>query len=214
MTGVSRRVRAPLAALGAAAVGLALAALVEGASAGPTWLLLVGLTATAGALTALGAVAEGGRDGEGAAGLRPGGPQAYAPALVHSVRVVHRDTGRLLLDPEHPGGVCVVDLTVVPEGRRPFRVEVRHSGDARGLRGLERQGRAVVRYDPRQPWRVALPGRADPVPPEWLARAERLDPAAVRPAQGPPRGLPPGLGVLAAGVLVAAVVLLVVHVVG
>ncbi|MVO87727.1 hypothetical protein GPA10_23950 [Streptomyces sp. p1417] len=183
--------------LGAAVVGLAFAALAEGVVDGPGWLLYVGLTTTAFALTLLGAVAEHGHGGA-ASGLRPGGPRAYAPALVHSVRSVHGESGRLVLDPRATGALFAFDLTVVPEGRRPFRVEVRHPLD---VQDLLHRGRAVVEYDPRQPWRVVLPDRP---PHEWLARAERLDEDVAATAGGSPRGLPPGAHVLVTGALVAA----------
>ncbi|GHC52311.1 hypothetical protein [Streptomyces flavofungini] len=203
-----RRLLAPEVLLGAVAVGFALGALAEGVLDGPTWLLVVGLTATAVALSCLGAVAERGQGGGVAAGLRSGGPRAYAPALVHSVRAVHRDTGQLVLDPQAAGSLFAFDLTVVPEGRRPFRVEVRHPLD---VQDLLHRSRAVVEYDPRQPWRVVLPNRP---PPEWAARAQRLDPEAAHTTEGPPAGLPPGAHVLVTGAVVAAGLLGVLHLAG
>ncbi|WP_051852272.1 hypothetical protein [Streptomyces aureocirculatus] len=194
--------------LGAAVVGLAFAALAEGVIDGPSWLLYVGLTATSFALVLLGAVAEHGYGGA-ASGLRSGGPRAYAPALVHSVRSVHQGTGRLVLAPRAaPSALFAFDLTVVPEGRRPFRVEVRHPLD---VQDLSHRGRAVVEYDPRRPWRVVLPDRP---PREWLARAERLDEESARTAGGPPRGLPPGAHVLVTGAVVAAGLVGVLHLTG
>ncbi|MET7512040.1 hypothetical protein ABZS88_00925 [Streptomyces sp. NPDC005480] len=59
-----------------------------------------------------------------------------------------------------------------------------------------RRDRAVVEYDPKQPWRVVV--TAGP-PGEWRARALRLDPAAGTKTGGSARGLPPGLPVLDTG---------------
>ncbi|WJV50498.1 hypothetical protein [Streptomyces flavofungini] len=198
MMRAARRLLAPDTLLGAAAVGLAFGALAEGVIDGPTWLLVVGLTATAATFLCLGAVAERGQSAGIAAGLRSGGPRAYAPALVHTVRAVHRDTGQLALDPQAAGSLFAFDLTVVPEGGRPFRVEVRHPLD---VQDLLHRGHAVVEYDPRQPWRVVLPDRP---PAEWAARARRLDPEAAHTTEGPPAGLPPGAHLLVAGAVVAA----------
>ncbi|MFD5697131.1 hypothetical protein [Streptomyces lasiicapitis] len=194
--------------LGTAVVGLAFAALAEGVLDGPTWLLVVGLTTTALALLCLGAVAERGQGGGVALGLRSGGPRAYAPAVVHSVRAVQRETGRLVLDAQAADSVFAFDLTVVPEGRRPFRVEVRHPLD---VQGLLHRGRAVVEYDPRQPWRVVVPNHP---PGEWVARAARLDAEAAHGTEGPPVGVPPGARVLVTGVVVAVGLVGVLHLAG
>ncbi|MEV0263965.1 hypothetical protein AB0I49_21855 [Streptomyces sp. NPDC050617] len=205
MTRATRLVRqffSPVALLTAVPVGAAFAALVRGAAEGPFWLLLTGLTVSALALFFLGGVAESGQGGRALA-LRPGGPRAYAPALVNSVRAVHKETGQSVIDPRDPKSVFAFDLTVVPEepGLPAYRVEVCHPLDLQDL--LHREW-AVVEYDPRQPWRVVVPN--DP-PREWLARAQRLDPETVRATGGPLRGLPAGSQILVLGAVAAGVFL-------
>ncbi|MEU7042737.1 hypothetical protein AB0A77_16965 [Streptomyces varsoviensis] len=189
-----RQLFSPLALLAAVPVAAALTALVRGAAGGPFWLLLIGLTTSALALAFLGGVAES-RQGGRAAELRARGPRAYAPALVNSVRAVHKETGTTVFDPGDPKSVFAFDLTVVPEGRPPYRVEVHHPLD---LQNLLHRTSAVVEYDPRQPWRVVVPNNP---PGEWLARAQRLDPEAVRAAGGPLRAWPAGFQILAMAVV-------------
>ncbi|MFE7121088.1 hypothetical protein ACFU99_37230 [Streptomyces sp. NPDC057654] len=205
MTRATRLVRqffSPVALLTAVPVGAAFAALVQGTVEGPFWLLLTGLTVSALALFFLGGVAESGQ-GDRAHALRPGGPRAYAPALVNSVRAVHKETGQAVIDPRDQKSVFAFDLTVVPEDPHlaPYRVEIRHPLD---LQNLLHRKCAVVEYDPRQPWRVIVPN--DP-PREWMARAQRLDPEAVGVTGGPARGLPAGSQILVLGAVAAGVFL-------
>ncbi|WP_459246646.1 hypothetical protein [Streptomyces youssoufiensis] len=70
-----------------------LAALACGALFGPRWLLLTGLFTGSLTLAVLGVVGERDTGKDAAWPLRPDGPRAYAPALVHGVRAVDRATG-------------------------------------------------------------------------------------------------------------------------
>ncbi|MEV0279366.1 hypothetical protein AB0I22_23670 [Streptomyces sp. NPDC050610] len=203
MTPATRFVRqffSPVALLTAVPVGAAFAALVRGAVEGPFWLLLIGLSVTSLALAFLGGVAESGQHGR-AVELRAGGRRAYAPALVNSVRAVHKDTGRTVLDPRDQKTVFAFDLTVVPDDMPAYRVEVRHPLD---LQDLLHRKYGVVEYDPRHPWRVVVPNNP---PGEWTARAQRLDPETVRPASGPSPALPAGSQILVLGAVVAGLFL-------
>ncbi|MFE0172848.1 hypothetical protein ACFWZ2_11065 [Streptomyces sp. NPDC059002] len=193
---------------GAAVVAVALATLAQGLIGGTTWVLLTGLTATALVLTVLGGLADDGYGPGVAAGLRSGGPRAYAPAVVHSVHAEERRTGAAVLDGRDRNSVFVFDLTVVPDEGPAYRVAVRHPLD---LQDLLHRDRAVVEYDPQQPWRVVL---ANDPPRTWLARAQRLDEETARVAPGPARGLPPGAHVLATGAVLAALLVVLVRLAG
>ncbi|MFE6779858.1 hypothetical protein [Streptomyces sp. NPDC057702] len=205
-----RRYLAPHLLLGIALTGVVFAALGHGALFGPRWLLLVGLVAGSLTLAAFGALAERDTTRDAAWPLRSEGPRAYAPALVHGVRAVSRVDGRPAADPHAQSSVFEFDLTVVPpEGRPPYRVRVRNPVDVQDL--LHRD-RAVVQYDPGQPWRVIIPSNP---PAEWRARAARLDPAHLASArQLHPAGLPPAAPILALGLTAAAAFLALVRLAG
>ncbi|MFH8516382.1 hypothetical protein ACH4CE_14935 [Streptomyces gelaticus] len=196
-----------LTVVSALGTGLALAALVQGATDGPRWLLVLALPVTALALTAYGKAAEDMQSGVAAPGLRSGGPRAFAPAVVNGVKAVNKENGRTAVDGQAVKSVFAFDLTVVTDELPPYRIEVRHPLD---LQGLLHRSRAVVEYDPEQPWRVVVP---DNPPPEWLARAERLVPPTgeVKRRAG---GVPAGFHSLVSGVVIAAVLLVLVRVLG
>ncbi|WP_327350023.1 hypothetical protein OG772_33205 [Streptomyces sp. NBC_01321] len=187
--------------------GLALAAVVQGAVDGPRWLLMLALLVTALALTAYGRAAEDMKSGIAAPGLRSGGPRAFAPAVVNGVKAVNKENGRPVADGQAVKSVFAFDLTVVTDELPPYRIEVRHPLD---LQGLLHRSRAVVEYDPEQPWRVVIPNNP---PREWLARANSLVPptAEVKRRAG---GVPAGFRALASGVVIAAVLLVLVRVLG
>ncbi|QEU96095.1 hypothetical protein [Streptomyces kanamyceticus] len=208
LTSSVRRFVAPPALAGALVVAAALATLAQGIIGGTTWVLLVGLTATAVVLALLGSLADSGYGPGVASGLRSGGPRAHAPAVVHGVRAVHRSTGAAVVDGQRQSSVFVFDLTVVPDEGPAFRVAVRHPLDVQGL--LHRT-RAVVEYDPEQPWRVILPN--DP-PRPLLARAQLLDDEAAHGASRPARGLPPGAHPLVTGAILAALLTVLVRLAG
>ena len=177
-------------------LGGSLATLVQGALDGPLLLLVLGISLTVAVLVFLGAIAES-RQANVAGELRAGGPRAYAPAVVNSVRAEHKESGKPLPDGRDRHSVFVFDLTVAPEGRQPYRVRIAHPLDLQGLLG---RSWAVVEYDPRQPWRAMLPARP---PREWEARAARLvlmEKVTARPV-GP--RLPAGAEVLFVGVPLA-----------
>ncbi|MEV5978621.1 hypothetical protein [Streptomyces sp. NPDC052114] len=203
-----RRFLAPPVLLGAVVVAAALATLAQGILGGTTWVLFVGLTGTALVLAVLGDFADTGHGPGTASGLRSGGPRAHAPAVVHSVRAVHKRSGAAVADGRAQSSVFAFDLTVVPEDAPAYRVVVRHPLD---VQGLLHRNRAVVEYDPEQPWRVVVPN--DP-PRVWLARAQRLDDTAAHTAEGPARGLPAGAHVLVTGVVLAALLTAAVRLVG
>ncbi|MFD7491250.1 hypothetical protein ACFV8T_02360 [Streptomyces sp. NPDC059832] len=187
-------------------IGLSFAALVQGAVDGPRWLLLTGIPATALILAILGGVAEPLRAGIAMSGLRSGGPRAFAPAVVNGVRTVDKKTGRPVLDGRSVKSVFAFDLTVMPDGLPAYRVQVCHPLDVQGLLG---RSRAVVEYDPEQPWRVVIPNNP---PREWLARANSVSPPAeVKDRTG---GLPAGFWTLVTGVACAAVLLVLVRLLG
>ncbi|MFD8747457.1 hypothetical protein [Streptomyces sp. NPDC059616] len=98
------------------------------------------------------------------------------------------------------------DLTVMPDGLPAYRMRVCHPLD---LQGLLHKSRAVVEYDPEQPWRVVV---AENPPREWLARANAATPPAV--VKEPSTGIPTGLWTLLMGVGLAAVLLVLVRVLG
>ncbi|MFF5718517.1 hypothetical protein [Streptomyces buecherae] len=206
--GVRRRL-APYLLLCVAETGAVFAALACGALYGPRWLLLTGLFTSSLTLAVLGVIGERDTGKDAAWPLRPDGPRAYAPALVREVRAVDRATGRPAADRNAQSSVFEFDLTVVPEDRDPYRIRVRHPLDVQDL--LHRD-RAVVQYDPRQPWRVILP----PNPPrEAQARATHLDPDSLPTARSVrPTGLPSGAPVLLLGLALAAVVVTVVGTAG
>ncbi|MFF2008519.1 hypothetical protein ACFVWY_05510 [Streptomyces sp. NPDC058195] len=187
--------------------GLALAATVHAALHGPRWLLILGLPLTALVLTAYGRIAEDMGTTAPASALRSGGPRAFAPAVVNQVRTVDRSSGRPVTDGRAVDSVFAFDLTVVADGLPPYRVEVRHPLD---LQGLLHRSRAVVEYDPGQPWRVVVPNSP---PRAWLARAELLTPPEGE-VKRRGHGAPVGLWSLVAGVVTAAVLLVLVAVVG
>ncbi|MFJ2132718.1 hypothetical protein ACIOMQ_17885 [Streptomyces sp. NPDC087845] len=201
-----RRLFSSLRLAAALLAGLSFAALAQGAMDGPRWLLLTGVPATALVLTILGGVAEPLRTNIAMSGLRSGGPRAFAPAVVNGVRTVDKKTGRPVLDGRSVESVFAFDLTVMPDGLPAYRVQVIHPLD---LQGLLHRSRAVVEYDPEQPWRVAIP--ADP-PREWLARANSASP----PAEVKKRadGFPAGFRTLVTGAVLAAVLLVLVRLLG
>ncbi|MFJ6571245.1 hypothetical protein ACIQNU_27905 [Streptomyces sp. NPDC091292] len=193
-----RRLFAPHLLVAALVVTAAFTALGVGAIEGPRWLLVTGATSSAVVLAMFGVLGETAPEGGVAMSLRSGGPRAFAPAVVHSVRAVDTVTG-LTADPQSLTSVFAFQLTVVPpDGSRPYRIQLRHPLDHQGL--LHRT-RAVVEYDPRQPWRVILP----PYPPTpWLVRADNLDPeTATTSTTLTTQGLPPGSPVLIASLLLA-----------
>ncbi|MEU9619462.1 MULTISPECIES: hypothetical protein [unclassified Streptomyces] len=201
-----RRLFSSLRLVAALLAGLSFAALAQGALDGPRWLLLTGVPATALVLTILGGAAEPLRTNIAMSGLRSGGPRAFAPAVVNGVRTVDKKTGRPVLDGRSVESVFAFDLTVMPDGLPAYRVQVIHPLD---LQGLLHRSRAVVEYDPEQPWRVAIP--ADP-PREWLARANSASP----PAEVKKRadGFPAGFRTLVTGAVLAAVLLVLVRLLG
>ncbi|MFJ4575994.1 hypothetical protein ACIP4W_32185 [Streptomyces sp. NPDC088846] len=201
-----RRLFSSLRLVTALLAGLSFAALAQGAMDGPRWLLLTGVPATALVLTILGGAAEPLRTNIAMSGLRSGGPRAFAPAVVNGVRTVDKKTGRPVLDGRSVESVFAFDLTVMPDGLPAYRVQVIHPLD---LQGLLHRSRAVVEYDPEQPWRVAIP--ADP-PREWLARANSASP----PAEVKKRadGFPAGFRTLVTGAVLAAVLLVLVRLLG
>ncbi|MFE3070435.1 hypothetical protein [Streptomyces sp. NPDC059247] len=167
--------------LGAAVLGAAaVAALVYGAFEGPRWLMMLGLNATLTLLVMLARLRLRHRPGVARGPVDPG-RAAHAPAWLHSVRA--------------RGATFVFDLTVLPDAGPPYRIEVEHPLD---LQDARTPRAAVVRHEPRRPWRVELPLRP---PADTLARAR----AAARDAGGAPPA--PRLRVPAPGtpaVLVAA----------
>ncbi|WP_306316542.1 MULTISPECIES: hypothetical protein [unclassified Streptomyces] len=197
-----RRLLSVPALLGALFTGGAFGLALFGAFGGPLWLFLLGLTLSALALVLLGRLVEEDADGARAAPLRPGGPRAHAPALVRGVRAVHKGSDRPALDPRAPHSEFLFDLVVVPEDAPAFHVQVRHPLDLQSLSGRGRD-RAVVEYDPEQPWRAVLPNNP---PTLWWARAERLDPDALGAVGPPSRGVPVGVLVLALGLVIAVAV--------
>ncbi|MFF1647979.1 hypothetical protein [Streptomyces sp. NPDC058240] len=201
-----RRLFASLRLVAVLLIGVSFAALVQGAVDGPRWLLLTGIPATALILAILGDVAEPLRAGIAMSGLRSGGPRAFAPAVVNGVRTVDKKTGRPVLDGRSVKSVFAFDLTVMPDGLPAYRVQVCHPLDVQGLLG---RSRAVVEYDPEQPWRVVIPNNP---PREWLARANSASPPAeVKDRTG---GLPAGFWTLVMGVVCAAVLLVLVRLLG
>ncbi|MFF2960162.1 hypothetical protein ACFVT1_14940 [Streptomyces sp. NPDC057963] len=201
-----RRFFSSLRLVAALLAGLSFAALAQGAMDGPRWLLLTGVPATALVLTILGGAAEPLRTNIAMSGLRSGGPRAFAPAVVDGVRTVDKKTGRPVLDGRSVESVFAFDLTVMPDGLPAYRVQVLHPLD---LQGLLHRSRAVVEYDPEQPWRVAIP--ANP-PREWLARANSASPPAeVKKRAG---GFPAGFRTLVTGAVLAAVLLVLVRLLG
>lgn len=201
-----RRFVDALGLLCAAVAGLAFAAFAHGALFGPRWLLLLGIPATALVLVVFGKVGEASRSDAVFRGLRPGGPRAFAPAVVHEVRAVDKRTGRPVRDGRSLESVFAFDLTVVPDGLPAYRVRIRHPLDVQGL--LQRP-RGVVEYDPEQPWRVVIP---DNPPREWVARANGITPPAA--VKRYADGAPAGLWTFVASAALAAVLLVLVRVLG
>ncbi|GGT32252.1 hypothetical protein GCM10010207_35240 [Streptomyces atratus] len=201
-----RRLFSSLRLVAALCIGLSFAALIQGAMDGPRWLLLAGIPATVLVLTILGDVAEPLRTDIAMSGLRSGGPRAFAPAVVNGVKTVDKRTGRPVLDGRSVESVFAFDLTVMPDELPAYRVQVIHPLD---LQGLLHRSRAVVEYDPEQPWRVVIPGNP---PREWLARANSVSPPAeVKERVG---GFPAGFWTLVMGVALAAVLLVLVRLLG
>jgi len=201
----ARRFLSLFSLLSAVVTGLAFAALVQGAVEGPRWLLLTGLPATALALAVFGKVGEPSSDLV-VLGLRSGGPRAFAPAVVDGVKAVYKETGRPVADGRALESVFAFDLTVVPDGLPAYRIQIRHPLD---VQGLLHRSTAVVEYDPEQPWRVVIP---DNPPREWLARASSLTPPAE--VKRYATGIPAGLSTLVASVVFAAVLLVLVRLLG
>ncbi|MCX4965566.1 hypothetical protein OHA98_12100 [Streptomyces sp. NBC_00654] len=195
----------PRALLAAVLSGGALTALAHGALDGPRWLLLVGLNLTVLVLVAVDLVSRVAPAGT-ALDLRSGGPSAFAPAVVHAVRVVSKDAGLPALDPRSPDTVFAFDITVMPGTRPPYRVTVRHPLDLQDARNRRSM---VVRYDPEQPCRVSVPVR---VPEELSRRAENLEQRATPAERIEPRR--PERRVLGLGALIAAVLLTVIRLTG
>ena len=181
-----RRVLAPGTLLVAAPAAVVVTALVHGALDGPRWAMMLGLNGTVALLFALGTARLRHRPGV-ALGLASGAGAVHAPARLHSLTARGTDFG--------------FDLTVLPEGGAPYRIEVRQPIDVQDVR-IHRA--ALVRHDPHRPWLVDLPARP---PAAELARAR----AAVRTDDLPsaPRlGVPaPGTPALLAGALLTAVLL-------
>ncbi|MCX4984233.1 hypothetical protein [Streptomyces sp. NBC_00572] len=157
-----RLLAAPATLLVAVPGTVAVTALVHGALDGPRWVMMLGLNATVGLLIPLGLARLRHRPGV-ASGPVPERSAAHAPARLHSL------TSR--------GTAFVFDLTVEPDGGAPYRIEVEHPLD---LQDARTHRAAVVRHDPRRPWRVDLPQH----PPAAVltraraaARAEDLPPA-------------------------------------
>lgn len=188
----------PRTALLGLLTGGAVTALVQGAVDGPRWLLLVGLNATVTALVLVDLVTRVSRAGI-APGLRAGRPRAFAPAVVHGVRALNKATGRASGDPASPRTAFEFDVTVMPEGGKPFRVKLLHPLDVQDARGSRSM---VVEYGLGEPWRVAV--CAHP-PTEWVRRARQLDPAGPPGPRLEPRR--PGAWVLAVGAVTAVVLL-------
>ncbi|MFB7587568.1 hypothetical protein [Streptomyces sp. NPDC056169] len=149
------RVLAPGTLLVAVPAAVVVTALVHGALDGPRWVMMLGLNGTIALLFALGAARLRHRPGVALGPVSAAGA-VHAPARLHSL------TAR--------GTDFVFDLTVLPEGAAPYRIEVQQPIDLQDVR-IHRA--ALVRLDPRRPWLVDLP----PHPPAAeLARAR----AAVR----------------------------------
>lgn len=186
-------------------IGLSVAAMVHGALDGPRWMVVTGVPVTALILTILGDMADP-MGTNSAMRPRSGGPRAFAPAVVNGVKTVDKKTGRPVRDGRSVNSEFAFDLTVMPDGLPAYRLRVCHPLD---LQGLLHKSRAVVEYDPEQPWRVVV---ADNPPREWLARADAATPPAV--VKEPSSGIPSGLWTLLMGVGLAAVLLVLFRVLG
>ncbi|MEE1791968.1 hypothetical protein PUR28_14495 [Streptomyces sp. BE308] len=195
----------PRAVLAAVITGGALTALVHGALDGPRWLMLVGLNLTVLVLVAVDLTSRVTLSGF-ALDLRPQGPRAFAPAVVHGVRAVNRDPRLPALDPRSPDTAFAFDLTVVPATGEPYRVTVRHPLDVQNARN---NGSMVVEYDPEQPWRVIVPTR---VPEQSAEQARGLTLTGPRAERITPRR--PEVRVLGLGTLIAAALLAVIRLTG
>ncbi|MFJ2788164.1 MULTISPECIES: hypothetical protein [unclassified Streptomyces] len=152
---------------------VAVTALAHGALQGPRWLMMLGLNATYTLLIQLARLRLRHRPGVAQGPVDPG-RAAHAPAWLHSVRA--------------RGAALVFDLTVLPATGPPYRIEVENLLD---LQDARTHRAAVVRHEPRRPWRVELPQRP---PADTLARARAT---AARTGEGAPpaprlRVPPPG----------------------
>ncbi|MFE1905166.1 hypothetical protein ACFW96_16110 [Streptomyces gardneri] len=181
-----RRVLAPGTLLVAASAAVVVTGFVHGALDGPRWVMMLGLNGTVALLFALGTARL--RHRPGVAGrLLSGEGAVHAPARLHSLTTRGTD--------------FVFDLTVLPEGGAPYRIEVEHPLDLQDVR-VHRA--ALVRHDPRRPWLVDLPQHP---PAAELARARaavRTDDLPTAPRIGAPA---PGTPALVAGTVLAAVLL-------
>ncbi|MFI6421195.1 hypothetical protein ACIBG6_27770 [Streptomyces sp. NPDC050842] len=178
-----RQVLAPGTLLVAAPAAVVVTAFVHGALDGPRWAMMLGLNGTAALLFTLGTVRLRHRPGV-AQDLPSGEGAVHAPARLHSLTVRGTD--------------FVFDLTVLPDRGAPYRIEVEHPLDLQDVR-LHRA--ALVRHDPRRPWRVDLPQHP---PAAELARARaavRTNDLPTAPRLGNPA---PGTQVLLAGTLLTA----------
>ncbi|GAA4980179.1 hypothetical protein [Streptomyces hyderabadensis] len=197
-----RRLLVPECWVTALLIGGALVAVVRGLGDGPRWLLPVGLTVSACALGLLGRVAAPNTMVTGA----PTGRRALAPALVVSSCVVNKHTGRPALDRRDASSVAEMELVVVGDEGVPYRVTVQHPLD---VRGLLHGDAVVVAYSTKRPWLVEL---ADDPPRALRERAEGLvaEGAVHRSlpvSRYPGAGLPDGVLLPLAGLVVAAVLL-------
>ncbi|KQX55741.1 MULTISPECIES: hypothetical protein [unclassified Streptomyces] len=180
-----RQAAAPATLVTAVPAAVATTALVHGVLEGPRWAMMLGLNGTVALLVVLGQARLRHRPGV-ARGPVTGPDAAHSPARLHAL------TTR--------GTSFVFDLTVLPDAGDPYRIEVEHPLD---LQHVHVHRAAVVRHDPRRPWRVDLPqhppaaalsrARAD------AARAEDIPPAARL------RVPAPGTAALTIAVLLAAV---------
>ncbi|MGW6393019.1 hypothetical protein ACWFR1_21485 [Streptomyces sp. NPDC055103] len=180
------RLLAPGTLLVAAPAAVVVTALVHGALDGPRWVMMLGLDGTVALLLALGTARLRHRPGV-AQDLGSGAGAVHVPARLHSLTARGTDFG--------------FDLTVLPEGRAPYRIEVRQPVDLQDVR-VHRA--ALVRHDPRRPWLVDLPPRP---PAAELARARaavRTDDLPTAPRLRTPA---PGTPALLAGALLTAVLL-------
>ncbi|MEU3481534.1 hypothetical protein ACI2LO_21610 [Streptomyces sp. NPDC033754] len=181
-----RRVLAPGTLLVAAPAAVVVTAFVHAALDGPRWIMMLGLNGTIALLFALGTARLRHRPGV-ARSLPSGQGAVHAPARLHSL------TAR--------GTDFVFDLTVLPEGGDPYRIEVQQPIDLQDVR-IHRA--ALVRLDPRRPWRVDLPPRP---PAAELARARAAARTDDLPAAPRLRTPAPGTPALVAGAALTAVFL-------
>ncbi|MFD0154357.1 hypothetical protein ACWGQ4_34455 [Streptomyces sp. NPDC055721] len=181
-----RRVLAPGTLLVAAPAAVVVTAFVHAALDGPRWVMMLGLDGTIALLFTLGTMRLRHRPGVALGPVSAVGA-VHAPARLHSL------TAR--------GTDFVFDLTVLPEGGDPYRIEVQQPIDLQDVR-IHRA--ALVRLDPRRPWRVDLPPRP---PAAELARARAAVHTDDLPAAPRLRTPAPGTPALVAGAVLTAVLL-------